>query len=164
MAEDLFFLIAQLEAGALQLHEPLPGDIDIRSVQNAARQVQHTIHLLCSARDQSLAGGNRWNCPQFWRQIAELIEPAAIIVDRRGDAFADDGGEDLAHPADVAALAREVPEAPARTGQTSSAALLLRDAADDFRSVVPSMVGEQQGPRGTATVWRGPGSARRHPN
>ena len=33
MAEDLFFLIAQLEAGALQLHEPLPGDIDIRSVQ-----------------------------------------------------------------------------------------------------------------------------------
>ncbi|CAE7494902.1 unnamed protein product, partial [Symbiodinium microadriaticum] len=86
----------------------------------------------------------RWNRPQFWREIAELIAPAATIADRRGDAFAEDEGEDLAHPADVAALAREVPEAPARTGQTSSAALLLRDAADDFRSIVPSMVGEQQ--------------------
>ena len=144
MAEDLFFLIAELEAGALQLHEPLPGDIDIRTVQNAARRVQHTIHLLCSARDQSLAGGDKWNRPQFWREIAELVEPAALIIDRRGDAFADDDGVDLAHPADVAALAREVPEAPARTGQTSSAALLLRDAADDFRCIVPSMVGEQQ--------------------
>ena len=144
MAEDLFFLMAELEAGALQLHEPLPGDIDIRTVQDAARRVQHTIHLLCSARDQSLAGGDKWNRPQFWREIAELVEPAVLIIDRRGDAFADDDGADLAHPADVAVLAREVPEAPARTGQTSSAALLLRDAADDFRCIVPSMVGEQQ--------------------
>ena len=92
----------------------------------------------------SPAGGDKWNRPPFWHEIAELVEPGARIVDRRKNAFADDEGEDLAHPADVMALAQDTPEARARTGQGSSAALLLRDAADDFRCVVLSMVGDQQ--------------------
>ncbi|CAE7455624.1 unnamed protein product, partial [Symbiodinium microadriaticum] len=83
----------------------------------------------------SPAGGDKWNRPPFWHEIAELVEPGARIVDRRKNAFADDEGEDLAHPADVMALAQDTPEARARTGQGSSAALLLRDAADDFRCV-----------------------------
>ncbi|OLP78050.1 hypothetical protein AK812_SmicGene41810 [Symbiodinium microadriaticum] len=54
----------------------------------------------------SPAGGDKWNRPPFWHEIAELVEPGARIVDRRKNAFADDEGEDLAHPADVMALAQ----------------------------------------------------------
>ena len=59
MVEDLFFLIAELEAGGLQLHEPLPGTVEVDEIQEAVRRLQHCQHLLVSARDQSLRGKHR---------------------------------------------------------------------------------------------------------
>ena len=76
--------------------------------------------------------------------VLDLVQPGAILADKREEAFmTDDEGEDpTVHPADALALSEGAQEAAARTRQESSAALLLHDAAQDFRAVIPTLTGE----------------------
>ena len=72
------------------------------------------------------------------------MQPGAMLADKREEAFMTDeeGVDPIAHPADTVALAAGAQEATARTRQESSAALLLHDAAQDFRAVIPTLEGE----------------------
>ena len=79
-----------------------------------------------------------------------------------GDAFLNDD-ETMVHRSDCIGLSHGGVEAPARTRCESSAALLLCDAAEDFRRVMPTLVREQLQlamhlPEGTSVLATLPGS------
>ncbi|OLP75616.1 hypothetical protein AK812_SmicGene44558 [Symbiodinium microadriaticum] len=112
-AEDLLFVISMVERGALQLLGPLPGTRPYRHRQ------------------------------AFWEEIEQLVTPANTLVERRGDAFCEDGLPEVVHPADAIGLSLGGAEAIARTRTESSTALLLCDAAEDFKRILPSLEGEQ---------------------
>ena len=143
-AEDLFFVIGMVERGALQLLEPLPGDISRSMLQGATQRLQQAVHMLIGARDQALQGHLDWHRQAFWQEIEQLVSAANVLVERRGDAFCEDGLPEVVHPADALGLARGGEEAMARTCTESSTALLLCDATEDFKRIVPSLEGEQR--------------------
>ena len=94
-------------------------------------------------RDQALQGHLEWHRQAFWEEIEQLVSPANVLVERRGDAFCEDGLPEVVHPADALGLARGGEEAMARTRTENSTALLLCDATEDFKRIVPSLEGEQ---------------------
>ena len=141
-AEDFFFLLAMVERGALQLLEPLPGDVQLSSLQGATQRLQHVVHMLNTARDHAMRGSLHWHRAAFWQEILQLVTPANELIERRGDAFLNDD-ETMVHPSDCIGLSHGGEEAPARTRCESSAALLLCDAAEDFRRVMSTLVREQ---------------------
>ena len=103
-AEDLFFVIGMVERGALQLLEPLPGDVSLSMLQGATQRLPHAVHMLIGARDQALQGHLQWHRPAFWEEIEQLVTPANSLVERRGDAFCEDGLPEVVHPADTIGL------------------------------------------------------------
>ena len=103
-AEDLFFVIGMVERGALQLLEPLPGDVSLSMLQGATQRLQHAIHMPIGARDQALQGHLQWHRPAFWEETEQLVTPANSLVERRGDAFCEDGLPEMVHPADAIGL------------------------------------------------------------
>ncbi|OLP98312.1 Cryptochrome-2 [Symbiodinium microadriaticum] len=145
---------------------------EVDEIQEAVRRLQHCQHLLGSARDQSMRGNTAWNTPRFLGEILDLVQPGAILADKREEAFmTDDEGEDpTVHPADALALAEGAQEAAARTRQESSAALLLHDAAQDFRAVIGGGAAASRAPLrcagllATVPIRRGDRRAQRHPN
>ena len=112
-------------------------------LQGATQRLQHAVHMLIGARDQALQGHLQWHRPAFWEEIEQLVTPANSLVERRGDAFCEDGLPEVVHPADTIGLSVGGEEAVARTRTESSTALLLSDAAEDFKRIVPSLEGEQ---------------------
>ena len=87
-------------------------------------------------------------------ELKDLITPAAVLLEQRGDA--DEGGTreptrssgsanpgGLVHPADVLHLAQGSDEGERRVTTASSAARLLFEAAGEFRRLMPTLADEQ---------------------
>ncbi|CAE7786886.1 unnamed protein product [Symbiodinium sp. CCMP2592] len=138
-----------VETGAVQLHQPMPIGITHHRIQHAARQLQRAGDLLRSARDSAFNGNLAWNTARYWEELHELLQEGATFLEIRGESFlstrpdATGSEEPLAHPADAIALRWGAQEAPARTSTTAGAATLLREAATEFRTIIPTLVGEQ---------------------
>ncbi|CAE7572889.1 unnamed protein product [Symbiodinium microadriaticum] len=132
-AEDLFFVIGMVERGALQLLEPLPGDVSLSMLQGATQRLPHAVHMLIGARDQALQGHLQWHRPAFWEEIEQLVTPANSLVERRGDAFCEDGLPEVVHPADTIGLSDFKRIVPSLEGEQLTAAFQLLHALEQWR-------------------------------
>ena len=84
---------------------------------------KETLSRLQKARHAPLGGDRGWNTLCCWDDLLDPLVPAALIVDRRGEAYQ---AEDppCAHPADVIALqAESTTEWTARTSRAISATM-----------------------------------------
>ena len=140
-AEDLFFVIAMVERGVLQLMEPQPGDIQLSALQRGTQQLQHVVHVLINARDLSLRGNLQWHRADFWQNIMNLVTPPSVLIDRGGTPAARTRPTTWCTQLTALDFQNGGEEAPARTRCVSSAALLLCDAADDIRRIIPTLTG-----------------------
>ncbi|CAE7634729.1 unnamed protein product [Symbiodinium necroappetens] len=150
--QDLSYLIRVLEEGAVQLHEPMPAAVSVQQLQWGTRCLQRAIMLLTAALDSSLRGECCWNTPKLWGELRDLITPAAVLLEQRGDSEEQQQrgtssgsaeGPRRVHPADVLQLAQGHEEGGPRTRTSSTAAQLLFEAAGEFRKLMPTLVDEQ---------------------
>ena len=159
------FLIRVLEMGESQLMEPTPSDVGDAAVQEARRCLHRAQHIAAQLRDRALRGEPWWDLPMdLWEHLRRNTAPAAYIVERRGDAFQDPNDEEAtkrargavnepargsndpapgAHPADVLTLESGGKEAEARTSTSTTAYLLLLEAAQALRDHAPFLGGSQ---------------------
>ena len=152
--QDISYLIRILEEGAVQLHEPMASTVSMQQLQWGTRCLQRAIMLLTAALDSSLRGECCWNTPKLWGELKDLVTPAAVLLEQRGDAAegetrqctrssgSADRGEPV-HPADVLQLAQGGQEGDRRSSTASSAATLLFEAAGEFRRLMPTLADEQ---------------------
>ena len=159
-AWDMAFLIRVLEMGESQLLEPMPAAVGEDDVQQALRGLQSAREIAAELRDRALRGEPWWDLPiDLWEQLRRNTAPAAYLLERRGEAFADDpeachrgvrqrlqeaprGSTDPAphQPLENTTTADSGGHsAMAPTPTTATAFLLLHEAAQAFRGLVPQL-------------------------
>ena len=153
------FLIRVLEMGESQLLEPMPAAVGEHDVQQAQRGLQRAREIAAELRDRALRGEPWWDLPiDLWEQLRRNTAPAAYLLERRGEAFADEppahgrtvrqklqdearGSTDPA-PAPLQNAAESAGgggNALVPTPSSTTAFLLLHEAAQAFRGLIPQL-------------------------
>ena len=159
-AWDMAFLIRVLEMGESQLLEPMPAAVGEHDVQQALQGLRRAREIATELRDRALRGEPWWDLPiDLWEQLRRNTAPAAYHLERRGEAFADEpqthsrgvrprlqeaarGSSDPApHPPleNTAAATSGEGSAMVPAPTTTTAFLLLHEAAQAFRGLIPQL-------------------------
>ncbi|CAE7528458.1 unnamed protein product, partial [Symbiodinium microadriaticum] len=164
-AWDMAFLLRVLEMGESQLLEPMPAAVGEHDVQQAQRGLRRAREIAAELRDRAMRGEPWWDLPiDLWEQLRRNTAPAAYLLERRGEAFADepptcshavrprlqDAARGSADPAPwelsetTTAATRGEENAMVAAPATATAFLLLHEAAQAFRILIPQL-GENHG-------------------
>ena len=158
-AWDMAFLIRVLEMGESQLLEPMPAAVGEHDVQQAQRGLQRAREVAAELRDRALRGEPWWDLPiDLWEQLRHNTAPAAYLLERRGEAFADEppahGRAVKPRVQDEARGSTDPAPAPLQnaaegsdggnnavvpTPSSTTAFLLLHEAAQAFRGLIPQL-------------------------
>ena len=159
-AWDMAFLIRVLEMGESQLLEPMPAAVGEQDVQNAMQGLHRAREIAAELRDRALRGEPWWDLPiDLGEQLRRNTAPAAYLLERRGEAFTEEpqacsrgvrprlqdtarGSTDPAphQPLENTTAANGGEEQTSTpTPATTTAFLLLHEAAQAFRGLIPQL-------------------------
>ena len=135
-----------MEKAIGELHEPIPPGVSQASLQGATTKLRRAYAVLDQVILAALGGDRSWNTLVWWNALQDLLAPAALLVERRQEAYLPEP-TNTAHPADVIQLQGEnTKEWEARTSKAMGDAANLITASGRLREAVPFMGEDVVGP------------------
>ena len=128
-----------MEKAIGELHEPIPPGVSQASLQGATTKLRRAYAVLDQVILAALGGDRSWNTLVWWNALQDLLAPAALLVERRQEAYLPEP-TNTPHPADVIQLQGEnTKEWEARTSKAMGDAANLITASGRLREAVPFM-------------------------